>query len=90
MQCIASKGDLPIKITWLHNGIRLEEDEGLHIIKTSTRISTLNFEYVQANHRGNYTCVARNLAGTVDYTTTFNINGAFPLKHFFCTYVIMA
>lgn len=75
VQCITSKGDLPIKITWLHNGQAIIEDEGLHVIKTSARISTLNFEYVKGHHRGNYTCLAKNFAGVSEYTTEFQING---------------
>lgn len=82
VQCVTSKGDLPIRITWLHNGQAIIEDEGLHVIKTSSRISTLNFEYVRAHHRGNYTCLAKNSAGAAEFTTDFYINGLDFLSEF--------
>lgn len=74
VQCIASKGDLPIGINWYHEGKPLLSENGINIMK-SPKISTLNIESVQGDHRGNYTCVTTNRAGRVEYTATLNING---------------
>lgn len=68
VQCMVLKGDLPINIFWMHNN-------DVNIIKTSSRISTLNIESVNANHRGTFHCIASNLAGRSDQAAELNVNG---------------
>jgi Immunoglobulin domain len=75
VQCMVLKGDLPIKINWLHNGAPIEVEQGYQQIDISQRISTLNIETLKSFHRGNYTCVARNAAGFTEFSTYLNING---------------
>lgn len=87
VQCVVQKGDLPLKIEWLHDGILVPKQSstsGINIINMSARLSTLNFEYIRGEHRGNYTCVARNQAGKAEFTAELNINGIskFPKKIF--------
>lgn len=75
VQCMVLKGDLPLEIRWLHNYNPVLSENGLSIIKASSRISTLNIESVKGNHRGNYTCFAKNLAGSTEYSVELNVNG---------------
>lgn len=79
VNCMISKGDLPLKIEWLHNGLLIprlsSSSSGVNIIDMSARLSTLNFEYIRGDHRGNYTCVATNKAGRIESTAELNING---------------
>jgi hypothetical protein len=77
VQCMVLKGDLPMKISWLHNEAPILPNQGYKQIDISQRISTLNIDTLKSVHRGNYTCVARNVAGFTDYSTHLNINGSF-------------
>lgn len=86
LQCTVSKGDMPLKIQWLHNGVVIQPSEGVIISRTSKRISTLSIESVQATNSGEYTCSASNKAGTISHTAVLNVNGDFnqiilPLKN---------
>lgn len=75
LTCSISKGDLPIEIAWLHNNIAIENTELISIVKVNRKISTLSIDSARASHSGNYTCLARNLAGSATYTTTLYVNG---------------
>lgn len=39
------------------------------------KISMLSIESVRAEHRGKYTCIAKNDAGVEDYSSFLNVNG---------------
>lgn len=78
VNCMISKGDLPLKIEWMHNGYPIPKQSstsGINIMNMSVRLSTLNFEYIRGEHRGNFTCVASNKAGRAEFTAELNING---------------
>lgn len=53
---------------------------------TMKRFSTLNIDYVQAEHRGQFTCTAKNPAGDASYSAYLNVNGTgistFDARHF--------
>lgn len=73
--CTVNKGDLPMKISWTRNGRQLFSNDGISISRTNQRISILSIESVRDRHSGNYSCVAENLAGSVNYTTSLWVNG---------------
>lgn len=76
VQCQITKGDLPINITWMHNGNVLNSNEdGIILGRMSTKSSTLNIDYVSGHHRGVYKCLAANLAGVSDFETELLVNG---------------
>lgn len=77
VQCIVQKGDLPIDITWLHNGIAIDNRNliGVRFNKISNRISLMNIDSVRAEHRGNYTCIATNKAGRMDFVSELHVDG---------------
>jgi len=60
IQCTVIKGDLPINITWVLNNHTLNSgDLDVVIGRMSSKSSTLNIDYIAAEHRGFYTCLAR-------------------------------
>lgn len=78
--CVMNKGDLPAEITWwvvddFGNERRLITNDGIVITRISSRMSALSIESVQGRHRGNYSCVVKNNAGTVQYSAQLLING---------------
>lgn len=76
VQCMALKGDLPMKIKWYFNESPITTIEsGVHVVMTSPRISQLTIEAVTAYHRGLYRCVAINKAGSVEYSAELRVNG---------------
>lgn len=76
VQCIISMGDLPVEIYWLMNGNLLSNDrEDIHLSKNGKRISVLTIESITAQHAGNYSCLAENKAGSINYSTELFVIG---------------
>lgn len=73
--CIVSGGDSPINFIWLLNRVPIEPQQDISIEKRGKRISALTIESLKSNHRGNYTCLAENAAGAVEYTSELMVNG---------------
>lgn len=73
--CSVHKGDLPINIFWLHNGINVGNIDGILVSKVSQKVSTLTMDSVKEEHAGNYTCVAENESGVSIYSAILNVNG---------------
>lgn len=73
--CTVNKGDFPIKISWLHNSQPIYANDGVSISRTNQRISILSIESVHGRHSGTYSCMAENLAGSVNFTTSLWVNG---------------
>ncbi|VEN53575.1 unnamed protein product [Callosobruchus maculatus] len=74
LQCSVHKGDLPMKIYWLHNNYSVADMEDILISKAGKKISTLSIDSVSAKHSGEYTCVAENEAGSSQYSARLNVN----------------
>lgn len=75
LTCHVAKGDLPLKIRWLHNDLPLFSHLGVLTNKIGDRISLLTIESVKAVNFGNYTCLANNKAGQSSYATELFVNG---------------
>lgn len=75
VQCILGEGDLPVKILWEFNGRPLESGEGIMINSFGLRVSNMMIESVEGRHAGNYTCSARNRAGTESFTAELEVIG---------------
>lgn len=76
VSCSILKGDLPIEITWAHNGIPIRRSRSdINIVATSRKNSILTIESVAASHAGEYTCSASNLAGATSQSATLAVNG---------------
>ncbi|XP_044270030.1 Down syndrome cell adhesion molecule-like protein Dscam2 isoform X9 [Tribolium madens] len=74
LTCSINKGDLPIDILWSHNNNTVNTDSTISVIRVNKKISTLSIESVQAEHIGEYTCIAKNLAGVTSYSTFLHVN----------------
>lgn len=91
VQCMASKGDLPIDIFWSLNSVPIVSGEqGFNVLRTNSRTSALSVEYLDGHHRGMYQCVARNKAGFFVVHAELMVNGEdrdFELLLLFCVCV---
>ena len=76
--CAASEGDLPMEINWAFHGQPHSSMMGISTSKIGARSNVLQIESVAAAHSGNYTCTARNAAGTRNYTATLIVFGSAP------------
>ncbi|XP_076265886.1 Down syndrome cell adhesion molecule 1 isoform X19 [Rhynchophorus ferrugineus] len=74
LTCSIHKGDLPINISWLHNNVTIGYIDGVSVIQVNKKVSTVTIDSVQEQHRGEYTCLAENKAGSVQYTAVLNVN----------------
>ena len=89
MLCSITKGDSPIKIRWFKDGKPIESSGlklnsiGIEIIHVNEFSSTLTFESLRPDHRGTYSCLASNIAGTVQHNATMIIHG----KNKFLSYI---
>lgn len=92
IQCIIVKGDLPINIKWiLNNSPIVSGENGIVVMKMSTKNSILNIASVDEDHRGIFRCVAENMAGMSEYSSELHVNGTCPkvklvFISFFCSY----
>jgi Immunoglobulin I-set domain/Immunoglobulin domain len=75
VQCAVTKGDTLISMSWLFNGTEISSTEDILISKNSKKVSALTIESVRASHMGEYTCIAKNAAGTSNFSTNLHING---------------
>lgn len=68
-------------ISWSFDGSEVISSlAGITTQKVGRKGSTLFIESVNAHHRGNYTCIARNDAGLTNYSTSLNVHGNLPVE----------
>ncbi|XP_068899412.1 cell adhesion molecule Dscam1 isoform X8 [Tenebrio molitor] len=72
--CTVSKGDFPIAIVWTLSNRSIESFQGISVMRTNKRISQLSIDSVQAEHAGEYTCSAKNSAGTAHHSAILHVN----------------
>lgn len=75
LQCTITKGDIPVDINWFLNGKSIENRNEIFVTKLGKRVSSLRIDAISAEHSGEYTCRATNMAGSVNYTTNLAVNG---------------
>ena len=75
VQCIAKKGNKPIKFQWYLNGVLVENSNDIIITNSGGRLSSLTLESVKSHHSGEYMCVASNRAGSDRVKTSLLIHG---------------
>nr|XP_015838908.1 PREDICTED: Down syndrome cell adhesion molecule isoform X36 [Tribolium castaneum] len=71
--CSISKGDLPLNITWLFNGVIINSP-GVLINQVTKKLSTLSIDSATADHTGEYTCRAANRAGFATFSAYLYIH----------------
>lgn len=75
LTCSVNKGDLPMEVTWSFNGRPISQVFGVTTNAVNKRLSTLSIDSVQAEHAGYYTCIAKNQAGSANYSAYLFVNG---------------
>lgn len=74
--CKVSKGDLPLDLFWSLNDVALVDGHrGVKVSRINARSSTLSIDVLDATHRGNFSCVARNRAGFAEFRAELQVNG---------------
>ncbi|KAG8230370.1 hypothetical protein J437_LFUL011496, partial [Ladona fulva] len=68
LQCIVTKGDPPLAITWLKDDQPINELPNLTMKSLGEYSSTLMIEQLSTAHSGRYTCTARNAAASAAHT----------------------
>lgn len=82
--CTVTQGDPPIRIRWMKDGTSNlpPDDPNVRAVTVTPFSSSLVFEALTPDQRGNYTCVAENKAGRDSHTATMVIHGtAFSIEH---------
>ncbi|CAH2265758.1 jg7946 [Pararge aegeria aegeria] len=76
VNCVATKGDLPLEISWTFSSETIDSSLHRDIMTTplGPRASVLTINSVSANHQGNYTCIVQNAAGRAEYAATLVVN----------------
>ena len=75
--CALRKGDPPINLSWLRDGLPLSLDGSGDVqIRTLDQYSSsLVVSHADARHSGNYTCLAKNAAYTDSHSAALIIKG---------------
>lgn len=73
--CQISKGDTPIDISWNFHGQEMSTHLGITTTKLGDRMSVLSLSPIMGSHSGNYTCIAKNIAGMSTYTAAVRVIG---------------
>ncbi|XP_052739508.1 cell adhesion molecule Dscam2 isoform X48 [Bicyclus anynana] len=76
VNCVATKGDLPLEISWTFSSETIDSSLHRDIMTTplGPRASVLTINSVSANHQGNYTCIVQNAAGRAEHAATLVVN----------------
>lgn len=73
--CTVTEGDKPLRISWNFYGEELSSDMGVSTMAVGDSMNALFISSVAPSNRGNYTCVAKNIAGYDSYTSQLFVNG---------------
>ena len=74
--CSVSAGDEPLTITWSFHGNDISSDSsGIVTSNFGSTTSFLMIKSVNQGHRGLYTCLAKNKAGSATSTAELRVNG---------------
>ncbi|KAG8244655.1 hypothetical protein J6590_017600 [Homalodisca vitripennis] len=72
--CLVSAGDPPLDISWsFHSNTELNQ-LGISTMKNGQKASMLLIDMTGYQHRGVYTCTAKNPAGVANFSTTLDIH----------------
>lgn len=78
--CHVFEGDLPLEIFWTFQGNSLPPQSGITISKIGKRDSFLIIDPVYPIDAGNYTCIVKNMAGSVTHTAELMVQGILLIK----------
>ncbi|KAH7974624.1 hypothetical protein HPB49_017481 [Dermacentor silvarum] len=82
VSCVVKKGSAgPFELFWMKDGIPVELTASVAVSShKGGPLSTLSIVDVSGEHSGNYTCVARNAAGSDEYSAHLAVTGAPKLQ----------
>ncbi|KAG8228359.1 hypothetical protein J437_LFUL006810 [Ladona fulva] len=76
LQCTVSRGDPPLLIEWLKDGLPLPRSApGLLVRAIDEFTSIVSIAALSPAHSGNYTCVARNGVAQASHSAALSVNG---------------
>ncbi|UYV60135.1 Dscam [Cordylochernes scorpioides] len=78
--CTVTEGTGPFDISWTKDGLPLESDGLVKLVRLNEETSVLQIGSVRADHVGNYSCSVRSSHGSDVYTTALVLNSGTPLK----------
>ncbi|CRL00266.1 CLUMA_CG013539, isoform A [Clunio marinus] len=78
--CSIIKGDTPLSVKWLKNGIFIDPSQRISITQVDQYNSILVIEHLSASHSGNYSCVVSNPAAEVESTQALLVNVIQPFS----------
>lgn len=82
VNCMITKGDLPLNITWTLNDNRLISGrDGITLTRMSARLSALTIESIDGGHRGVFKCIVNNAAGSIAFESELKANGDYEELH---------
>ena len=73
--CGVSRGDSPLRLTWLKDGETLMPSLGANVSSLDQYTSILSIPSLSHSHSGEYTCVASNQASEVKYSASLQVKG---------------
>ena len=73
--CSVSDGDEPLTIRWSFHGNSISSDSGIMTSNLGSKTSFLMISSVSHEHRGSYTCLAKNKAGSASSTAELSVKG---------------
>ena len=73
--CNVRRGDLPLAISWSLKGDVVASEPAITTTMIGARTSILMISSVGYRHIGEYTCIAKNKAGTSFQSTELKVNG---------------
>uniref|UniRef100_T1JES3 Down syndrome cell adhesion molecule-like protein Dscam2 n=1 Tax=Strigamia maritima TaxID=126957 RepID=T1JES3_STRMM len=76
VSCVVSRGDLPLNISWLKDDKPISEEFAIsvRVHNLDEYSSVLSIDPVTKKHDGNYTCIAKNMAGTDTFVASIVVN----------------
>ncbi|CAG9840563.1 unnamed protein product [Diabrotica balteata] len=72
--CTITEGDLPVTFEWELNSEPLANFPDITTTAIGKRMSILEIDSIAYHHAGNYTCSAKNHAGTAKYSSELLVN----------------
>lgn len=75
VQCMVVAGDIPLGIQWSKDGKNIHSSGDVIAAMITQKLSLLSIDSVSAEHVGNYTCTADNVAGIANHTARLLVNG---------------
>uniref|UniRef100_A0A1B0GLK3 Ig-like domain-containing protein n=1 Tax=Lutzomyia longipalpis TaxID=7200 RepID=A0A1B0GLK3_LUTLO len=75
VNCMVTKGDLPLTFKWLLNSQEVVSGQGgVTIVRMSQRLSALSIDAISDRHRGTLKCIAQNWAGKTEAESELFVN----------------